>query len=662
MIDLKPFPLLVVMYIFFVGIRFLLNTSFADTASIFIDELLYKSLGMSFAENGNFYFRSNPSGHQHVLYGVAIAPAFKLFSFYNGILLINSFLMNAVIFPVYLIAKRFIGHKESLIVAALSVLIPSMYYSSFVVSENLFFPLLMFAIYFMIKTFDNYSPLNVFTVCLFTVLAILTRLQGVTLITTFGAISVLLFFIYKEQRKKVVITGTIALCAMVLGAYGMTYLMLGKGLSSSGTSYASIISGHSLFMNYIRAFVTNAAVLVIITFVAPFLLSVVEIRGWITQRADRNKLVFAVIVALLTLQFLGLAAVLETNTNDFRLHERYLFYLIPLFFILAASRITKISFNTLWIGSLLSVLLVAVIPNKLLESMSILLETPTLIALCHLHNGMLSKGVLIICIVLGVLLLYKFNTSRFLIALAAVMILINGINYKSLSLSNKSSAAEVQYKKTIADNISPNDRVLILYSDGGNMSDYFRTEFFIPTNNITMAYFNKSMDGWGGIKVDIDDAGNLTGLDRPYKKIIAMDAAMGNLQVDKHKVSNTLSLYEHDGPLKIASQFKTGVYGDSWTGKETAVVVYANDQHKLSVVLSGMGLPQQVQAVTVTISEPTTGYNQTIVVKSGSSTTVDLPVFDKKLVYSFKCDKTFIPDEYLKNGDKRELGVILKIK
>jgi hypothetical protein len=122
---------------------FVTSHSFGPVGSM--DEMSYFYYSESFYM-GNTYdafdFRYPP------LYPISIIPGFSFNGFaYDGILLINSLLMSAIVFPIFFISRQILDHKKSLLIALISCLISfNLVFPARIASENLYFPLLFWAL------------------------------------------------------------------------------------------------------------------------------------------------------------------------------------------------------------------------------------------------------------------------------------------------------------------------------------------------------------------------------------------------------------------------------------------------------------------------------------------------------------------------------------
>ena len=90
------------------------------------------------------------------VYPTLIAPAWALFDdpvwAYHVALGINALLMSLAAIPAYLLARLFVCLECALLVAAMSVLVPSMAYTGVVMTENAFYPVFLLSVLLIART------------------------------------------------------------------------------------------------------------------------------------------------------------------------------------------------------------------------------------------------------------------------------------------------------------------------------------------------------------------------------------------------------------------------------------------------------------------------------------------------------------------------------
>ena len=114
---------------------------------IMIDEIVYSELAKSFAAHGSFLARGVASHGYGFVYPIVLAPAYRLFSAipdaYAAAKAINGMVMSLAAVPAYFLARRLLSPWLSLVVAALTVTVPSMLYTGTIMTENVFYPLFL---------------------------------------------------------------------------------------------------------------------------------------------------------------------------------------------------------------------------------------------------------------------------------------------------------------------------------------------------------------------------------------------------------------------------------------------------------------------------------------------------------------------------------------
>lgn len=153
---------------------------------IFSDETAYSKIALSFFKSKTFYLLDKPAGYPPPLYPIILSISYifgDITAAYPVMKIINAFLSSLIIIPVFLIANEFISIKKSLIVAFLSSLLPASFsFTSTVMSENLFYPLFMFSLFFMMKSITEDNKKWDLMCGLSIGLSILTRVPGLVLL------------------------------------------------------------------------------------------------------------------------------------------------------------------------------------------------------------------------------------------------------------------------------------------------------------------------------------------------------------------------------------------------------------------------------------------------------------------------------------------------
>ena len=153
--------------------------------SVVPDEVVYSDLAKSIAAGG---FPSVRGVHElgwGVVYQSLIAPAWIVFDdpmhAYHAALIINALLMSLAAVPAYYLARMFVSERASVVVAAATVLVPSMAYTGFLLTENACYPAFLLAVLLVARALRSPSFANQAVALLGLGLLSLTRIQGIAL-------------------------------------------------------------------------------------------------------------------------------------------------------------------------------------------------------------------------------------------------------------------------------------------------------------------------------------------------------------------------------------------------------------------------------------------------------------------------------------------------
>ena len=157
---------------------------------IFSDELYYGELAKSSAE-GRFALREvsvDPLSLGPV-YPLLIAPAYAFFEripeAYDAARAINAVAISLAAVPAFLLARRVLGVLYSLGAALLTVALPSMLYTTVIMTENAFYPVFLACALLMALTLERPAALRQLAVLALVLLAFLTRRQGIVLLPAY---------------------------------------------------------------------------------------------------------------------------------------------------------------------------------------------------------------------------------------------------------------------------------------------------------------------------------------------------------------------------------------------------------------------------------------------------------------------------------------------
>ena len=157
------------------------------------DELVYSDLARSIAAGGRPAVRGVPVFGWGEVYPTFVAPVWALvddrYVAYHAALVVGAVLMSLAAVPAYLLARLFVSRTPSLLVAALTVLVPSLSYTGALLTENAFYPLFVLALYAICRAVRRPTAGAQAFALVALGLVVFTRIQGAALLLGYaGAI------------------------------------------------------------------------------------------------------------------------------------------------------------------------------------------------------------------------------------------------------------------------------------------------------------------------------------------------------------------------------------------------------------------------------------------------------------------------------------------
>jgi len=304
---------------------------------IFVDELIYSDLGRSFADGGRFLVRDVSTGGYGIVYPVLISPAYGLFhrlpEAYAAVKVVNSLVMSLAAVPAYLLARRMLTEVQALVVALLTVAVPSMVYTGTVMTENVFYGLFLLTTLALVAALEQPTARRQVLLLALVVVSYLTRAQSLAFMPATLAAPIVLWLLQGRRLRDVLrdfaplYVITIAGGALVVAVE----VLRGRSLRGLLGAYA-VVSDKTYDIRDIADFTLwHAADLVLYAGVIPVVATVL-----LTARAHReSRPVQAFVAAMIpvSVSFTIVVAAFSTQFASDRIHERNLFQLCPLFFV-----------------------------------------------------------------------------------------------------------------------------------------------------------------------------------------------------------------------------------------------------------------------------------------------------------------------------------------
>ena len=210
----KTLKFVIILFLLIAAIKIIL-TFFVTSPTIFADEYFYSKMAQSYFNFREFSIHSELTKAYPPLYSVLISPAYifkNMMTIYSVIKIINAVISSLIIFPAYFFAKEFLSSKKALLSSILiSVLPANLAFSSYVMSENLFYLLFLISLYFIYKSFKEDNLMFDAFAGIFIGLTILTRYLGFALLIPVLVLVIYHLLIGKKILPKLLLLGIVGL-------------------------------------------------------------------------------------------------------------------------------------------------------------------------------------------------------------------------------------------------------------------------------------------------------------------------------------------------------------------------------------------------------------------------------------------------------------------
>ena len=317
-----------------------------QTPRIFGDELNYWDMARSFHQGARVPYWSVNYDIPTQLYSWVISPVFAFHGLthaYQAARLVTPFLIAAAVFPAYLLARELLEPRYAFAVVILSVAIPSMTYSSALLTENLFYPLFLFAFWAAYRALCSGTLGDSVMAGVFFAVTYYTKPHVFVLIVAYAACtSAWLLQSLRSRENQSAAKGfilrlipiVIFLMALLPRIGSLPAGERGLGAILFGRGYQQLLQAQNTW--HLRDIVVAWGGLLLSTLIAtlfvPFALYVAS--AWELKNLDWRRRWFWLLTAIAWLGYTALVA-RHTVLNDgsIRIHERYIFIVFPEFFV-----------------------------------------------------------------------------------------------------------------------------------------------------------------------------------------------------------------------------------------------------------------------------------------------------------------------------------------
>jgi hypothetical protein len=678
---------LAIIYVLSVAFRFVLAERVA-APWVFQDELVYGDLARSLADTGHFAIRdvqgTNGFGP---LYPALIAPAWVIFASpvkaYGTAKLINALLMSLAAVPTFVIARRLMRPQLALVAAVFAVAIPSLAYTTTLLSENAFYPAVMAAAAALFLLLERPTLLRLGAFLLFTVAACLVRAQGVTLIPALVLAIIVVALangwdrwprpraVGRELLRYWVPLATIAALVLAVWIYEVAR---GRPLKAVLGSSAGVTGQNRPFLPTLRWTVHHFGELDLYLGVIPFVAMVVMAALGLRRRETSRELrAFAAASVALVLVFVLTAAVYAVSVQGQRIEERYMFHIAPLFFVALLAWIERGLPRPVGLTAIAVALgagLAAVVPYDRLLTSDVVHDAFALVPLLTQElNGRISPdsvsafvGVFAIA---GASLAAVVSPRRAWVLVAAVLVYyawvdVRPVHRTIVQASHDAIGAGITVRKDWVDRRVGGGQVALVTYGRSTALPYFENEFF---NRSVRKLYTLSGPYDSLPRTDVephatgvlqDAAGKRVNAryvladyqERPVGRLIARDRGTG------------MGLYATAPPVRLLSRID-GIDLDRWSGPEALYTRWGCHGGTLRAhVLSDPVLYHRgVQTMTALLGDRILG-TKTVPTTRPATFTVSLPSNVPVCAVKYRITPTAVPAQVFPgNGDTRTLGI-----
>jgi hypothetical protein len=648
---------------------------------IMIDEIVYSELAKSFAAHGSFLARGVASHGYGFVYPVVLAPAFRLFSAvpdaYAAAKTINGFVMSLAAVPAYFLARRLLTPMLSLVVAALTVAVPSMLYTGTLMTENVFYPLFLVVALVLVAMLERPTAVRQLGLLALCLVAFLARQQAVALAAAAATAPVLLALIDRQAPRRFLRTyaplyGVFAAGAAValldtVARGRSVYSLLGAYRAATTETYTVSGVGHYLLW-HVAEFDLYVGVIPFAALVAI----------WLSPRngSPRVRAFAAGSFAIAAWLVLEVAAFASQQSE--RIEERNMFYLAPLAFVallgLAGKGVVPTRRRALIPAAGLAAVLPVFIPFPRFITTSAVSDTFALLPWWWIQDHWVHLGHLkwaAFAVAIGGAALFLLLPRRFALVLPALVgayfvatsfVVENGRHGIHLaSVGSLWAGIRVTNPDWIDRAVGGGASVDYVWSGTAREYSIWENEFFNRSLRNVMNLAGPSADPLPQISVSRRADGVLLAGGKPMRAQYVL--ADGSSEVDGRTVAADpgigLKLYRVDGPVILLTHV-TGLYpNDTWSGKTVTYQRVRCKPGHLSVLLgSDPSLFSQTQTVVARAGGAVVGR---VSVTPAGQATLTVPLAPARpggsCTVRFTVTRTIVPKRVIRgNTDDRPLG------
>lgn len=306
------------------------------------DEIVYSELAKSIASGHRPSVRGVPVFGWGEVYPTLIAPAWALIEdpvhAYHAALAISALVMSLAAVPAYFLARLFVSPRAAVLVAAMTVLVPSMAYTGVVMTENAFYPVFLLATLLIARAVQHpTAPRQALAIGGLALVAF-TRIQGLALVGAY-LLAIVIFALTGAPSERRSYVRRFACTALILVSVSLAPVAMSVLRGEGAFGWLGARSGTFADFNPHEVpqwLAYLAGDLILYVALIPAAATAIVIGGGLSRRAAEHVRLFAAValpVFAATLASVSLvSASLDVDGTE-NLNERYVFYVVPLLFV-----------------------------------------------------------------------------------------------------------------------------------------------------------------------------------------------------------------------------------------------------------------------------------------------------------------------------------------
>lgn len=339
---IEKYSKIILIVIFIIGILVYayIARQYDNPTYLSVDEELYVNMARSFFFEGGFSQNYETLTYNCVLYSIILAISYFFYTPEHIVFImrfIGVVLMVSSVFPIYLLSKEVLKDKvKAIFIAALSLLLPEVLLSSYLVQEVLCYPMFLWIIYLAYIKFSEKSN-KIQNTLLIVLLGLIFFVKSYAIIFPAAYFATLLFIDLKDKNykhiKNVIIQGILCLFTIIVG---MLLVKLLNGFQAGGNHYSSQISSiFPITMKEVTSYIYGIFFYIVFFLFCmgflPVLIPLFNINKY--EKQDKKLIIFLLLSTILTILEIVMIVFLVDETGKKHpdtFHFRYFaLYTVP---------------------------------------------------------------------------------------------------------------------------------------------------------------------------------------------------------------------------------------------------------------------------------------------------------------------------------------------